>query len=133
MQYIIMLLLVVVAAVTDVLTGLLKARITTGYNSTTMRKGLYCKAINIFVMIFFIAVEIGMEWLGKYYGHEDLGKLVGGISALFAFTVIVLMESISIAENFAAANPKSPLAKVLASHLQKVGKQIEESEKEDKT
>ena len=77
--------------------------------------------------------EIGMEWLGKYYGHEDLGKLVGGISALFAFTVIVLMESISIAENFAAANPKSPLAKVLANHLQKVGKQIEESEKEDKT
>lgn len=133
MQYIIMLLLVVVAAVTDVLTGLLKARITTGYNSTTMRKGLYCKAINIFVMIFFIVVEIGMEWLGKYYGHEDLGKLVGGISALFAFTVIVLMESISIAENFAAANPKSPLAKVLANHLQKVGKQIEESEKEDKT
>lgn len=74
MQYIIMLLLVVVAAVTDVLTGLLKARITTGYNSTTMRKGLYCKAINIFVMIFFIAVEIGMEWLGKYYGLRARGS-----------------------------------------------------------
>lgn len=128
MQYIIMFMLCVVAAIADVITGMCKAYATTGYDSTTMRKGLYCKAINLVVMAFFIAVDIGLEWLGTYYNQKQIADWTGGISVAFAFAVIMLMEAISIAENFAAANPKSPLAKVLAKHLKKIGKQITEKE-----
>lgn len=49
MQYIIMFLLCVIAAICDVITGLCKAYATTGYDSTVMRKGLYCKAINLVI------------------------------------------------------------------------------------
>ena len=131
MQYIIMFMLCVIAAIADVITGMLKARATTGYDSTIMRKGLYCKAINIVVMAFAIAVEVGMELLGAYYQQEQLAKWTGAITALFVFGVIMLMESISIAENFAAANPKSPFAKVLAKRLTKIGKAIEKEDKDD--
>lgn len=120
MPYIIMFLLVVVAAIADVVTGMFKARITTGYDSTIMRKGLYCKAINLVVMAFAIVVEVGLELLGRYYEQERLAALAGGITAGFVFTVIIVMESISIAENFAAANPNSPLALLLGKRLKKV-------------
>ena len=128
MQYIIMFMLCVISAIADVLTGLFKARITTGFDSTIMRKGLYGKATNLTVMAFAIAVEIGLELLGSYYNQEQLARWTGNITAGFVFGIIVLMESVSIAENFAEANPKSPLAKVLSKRLKKIGKQIEKEE-----
>lgn len=129
MQYIIMFLMCVIAAIADVMTGLFKARITTGYDSTIMRKGLYGKATNLVVMAFAIAAQIGLELLGAYYEQEQLAKWTGGITAGFVFAVIFLMESISIAENFAAANPKSPLANVLAKRLKKIQDREEKEEK----
>lgn len=127
MQYIVMFMLCVIASIADVLTGICKAYATTGYDSTIMRKGLYGKATNLTVMAFAIAVEIGLEMLGGYYQQEQLAKWTGVITAGFVFGLIVLMESISIAENFAQANPKSPLAKVLAKKLKKIGKDVEKS------
>lgn len=129
MQYIIMFLMCVIAAIADVMTGLFKARITTGYDSTIMRKGLYGKATNLVVMAFAIAAQIGLELLGAYYEQEQLAKWTGGITAGFVFAVIFLMESISIAENFAAANPKSPLAHVLAKRLKKIQNREDKEEK----
>lgn len=127
MQYIVMFMLCVIASIADVLTGICKAYATTGYDSTIMRKGLYGKAVNLTVMAFAIAVEIGLELLGNYYQQEQLAKWTGAITAGFVFALIILMESISIAENFAQANPKSPLAKVLAKKLKKIGKDVEKS------
>lgn len=129
MQYIIMFLMCVIAAIADVMTGLFKARITTGYDSTIMRKGLYGKATNLVVMAFAIAAQIGLELLGAYYEQEQLARWTGGITAGFVFAVIFLMESISIAENFAAANPKSPLANVLAKRLKKIQNREDKEEK----
>jgi hypothetical protein len=88
---------------------------------------MYGKAVNLTVMAFAIAVEIGLELLGNYYQQEQLAKWTGAITAGFVFALIVLMESISIAENFAQANPKSPLAKVRAKKLKKLGKDVEKS------
>lgn len=127
MQYIVMFMLCVIASIADVLTGICKAYATTGYDSTIMRKGLYGKATNLTVMAFAIAVEIGLEMLGDYYQQEQLAKWTGAITAGFVFGLIVLMESISIAENFAQANPHSRLAKVLAKKLKKIGKDVENS------
>ena len=130
MQYIVMFMLCVMASITDVITGICKAYATTGYDSTIMRKGLYRKSVNLAVMLFAIAVEIGFEILGNYFQQEQLAKWTGLITAGFVFAVIILMESISIAENFAQANPKSPIAKVLAKRLKKIGKEITQDEKE---
>ena len=124
MPYIIMFALTVIAAMADVVTGLLKAKATTGYDSTIMRKGLYRKALNLCVMLFAIAVEVGLEMLGKYYEHPDLARVVGGITAGFVFAVVMLMESISVFENFAIANPNSPLAQIAATKLKKVQEEI---------
>lgn len=129
MQYIVMFMLCVIASIADVVTGICKAYATTGYDSTVMRKGLYGKATNLTVMSFSIAVEVGLEMLGKYYQQEAIAKWTGAITAGFVFGLIVLMESISIAENFAQANPKSPLAKVLAKRLKKIGNEIVQEEK----
>lgn len=120
MQYIIMFLLVVIAAFADVVTGMFKARITSGYDSTVMRKGLYSKAINLVVMLFFIAMEVGIERLGDYYDQQMLARVVGGVTVVFVWSVIIVMESISIAENFAAANPDSPLSRLIGKRLKKI-------------
>ena len=130
MQYLIMFGLCVIAAITDVVTGLCKAHATTGYDSTIMRKGLYSKAVNLVVMLFFIVVDIGLDKLGEYYQQESLANLVGLISAVFAFVIIMLMESISIAENFAAVNPDSPLAKMFGKRLRKIQSEITEKEEQ---
>lgn len=128
MPYIIMFLLCVIAAIADVMTGLFKARITTGYDSTIMRKGLYGKATNLVVMAFAITVQVGLEMLGDYYEQKALATWTGGITAGFVFAVIMLMETISIAENFAAANPKSPLAKIFSRRLKKIESTIDKEE-----
>ena len=131
MQYLIMFGLCVIAAITDVVTGLCKAHATTGYDSTIMRKGLYSKAVNLVVMLFFIAVDIGLDKLGEYYQQENLANLVGLVSAVFAFTIIMLMESISIAENFAAVNPDSPLSKIFGKRLRKIQDEIAKEKEEN--
>lgn len=128
MQYIIMFLLCVIAAIADVITGICKAYATTGYDSTIMRKGLYSKATNLVVMAFAIAVEIGLELLGAYYQQELLAKWAGGITAVFVFSLIMLMEAISIFENFAIANPDSPLSKIIGKRLRKIQQEIEKEE-----
>lgn len=128
MQYIIMFLLCVIAAIADVITGICKAYATAGYDSTIMRKGLYSKATNLVVMAFAIAVEIGLELLGAYYQQELLAKWAGGITAVFVFSLIMLMEAISIFENFAIANPDSPLSKIIGKRLRKIQQEIEKEE-----
>lgn len=127
MQYIVMFMLCVIASIADVLTGICKAYATTGYDSTIMRKGLYSKAVNLTVMGFAIAVDVGLEILGQHYQQQELAQWTGAITAGFVFALIILMESISIAENFAQANPHSRLAKVLAKKLKKIGKDVENS------
>lgn len=132
MQYIIMFALCVAAAMADVITGLFKARITVGYDSTIMRKGLYSKAVNLIVMMFFIAVDIGLELLGRYYEHPEIAKWVGGITAGFVCAIIILMEMVSIAENFAECNPKSPIAKAFSKKLKKIQDDVIKKEEDAK-
>lgn len=66
-----------------------------------------------------------MEFLGKYYQCEQLAMVAGAIPAVVVFLILVLMELISIAENFVIANPDAPLAKVLLKRLRRVSTKIE--------
>ena len=120
MQYIIMFLLVVMASVADIVTGILKAHITSSYDSTVMKKGLYSKVLNWFVMAAVIGAEIGMTWLGQYYDCREMAAFAGTAAAATVFGLLMLMEFISIFENFAIANPQSPLAKLIGKRLRKI-------------
>ena len=130
MQYIIMFLIVVGASVSDVVTGFLKAHIVEGYDSTIMKKGLYSKFLNWTIMATAIGFEVGMQLLGRFYECEELAAIAGAIPAVFVFTIIVLMELVSIFENFAIANPNSPLAKAAVKRLKKL--KPYQTEEEDK-
>jgi len=130
MQYIIMFMMVVMASLVDIVTGIFKAHITNSYNSTIMKKGLYSKALNWFVMGFSIGTEFGLELLGNYYDCKELAILTGTIAAATVFGLLMLMEAISIFENFAIANPDSPLSKIIGKRLEKIQNEI--AEKEDK-
>ena len=120
MQYIIMFLLVVMASVADIVTGILKAHITSSYDSTVMKKGLYSKVLNWFVMAAVIGAEIGMTWLGQYYDCREMAAFAGTAAAATVFGLLMLMEFISIFDNFAIANPQSPLAKLIGKRLRKI-------------
>lgn len=124
MQYIIMFTMVVMASIVDIVTGILKAHVTNSYNSTIMKKGLYSKVLNWFVMGFSIGTEFGLEMLGKYYDCKDLASFAGMIAAATVFGLLMLMEAISIFENFAIANPESPLSKIVGKRLAKIQKDI---------
>ena len=132
MQYIIMFTMVVMASIVDIITGILKAHITNSYDSTIMKKGLYSKTINWFVMASTIGFEIGMSYLGSYYDCRDMAAFAGTIAAATVFFLLVMMEFISIFENFAAANPDSPLAKIIGRKLRKMQQEITEKSKNQK-
>lgn len=131
MQYIIMFTMVVMASIVDIITGILKAHITNSYDSTIMKKGLYSKVINWFVMASTIGFELGMAYLGKYYQCEDMASFAGTIAAFTVFMLLMLMEFISIFENFAIANPDSPLSKIVSKKLRKIQNEIIEKEDKD--
>jgi phage-related holin len=132
MQYVIMFAMVVMASIVDIVTGIIKAHITNSYDSTIMKNGLYSKALNWLVMMFSIGCEVGMSMLGKYYQCETIAGFAGAIAAGTVFGLIMLMEALSIFENFAIANPKSGLSKVIGKRLRKVAEQLEKEENIEK-
>lgn len=120
MNYIIMMVIVIGLAIADIITGLLKANANEGYSSKIMRKGGLNKIGEIVVMATAIGLEIGIHLLGKYYDLEIFGGIVGTIAATSVFVYIVIMELISILENFAEINPDAPWARLLAKKLRNI-------------
>ena len=105
MRYIIMLLIVVMMAVSDIVTGIIKAYATDRPRSRKMRIGGLHKIAEITVMATAVGLEIGIEWLGTYYDASALAQIVGGFTAFAVFGLIVAMEIVSVLENYAAINP----------------------------
>ena len=107
MQYVIMLLLVIMLALSDIMTGWIKAHIKNDYCSAVMRVGGLRKLAEIGVMLTACGFEIGMELLGKYYSVEMLAEFAGTLTAFFVFFYIAFMELISILENYAEIEPNA--------------------------
>jgi len=121
MQYIIMLAIVVGLALTDIVTGWIKAHVNDDYSSKVMRKGGLNKVGEVVVMTAFCGLEIGIRYLGQYYDSEILAKVTGGIAVVGVFIYIAVMEMISILENYAESNPEAavwvrPLLKKLRKY-----------------
>lgn len=128
MQYIIMLAIVLGLAVSDFTTGMIKGYVTGTLNSTKMRRGGLNKIGELIVMATACGLEIGIRQLGTYYHSDFLASITGTVAAVIVFGYIVIMELISILENYAEINPQS------AGWISKLLKRLKNvSDKEDKS
>ena len=107
MQYIVMLLIVIGLAASDFLTGFCKAYVLDMISSTKMSKGGINKFCEIIVMGTAIGITIGFDYLGQYYDSARLTDVAGAVTAVSVFGYIVVMELVSILENYAAINPEA--------------------------
>lgn len=117
MQYIIMILIVIMMAIADIVTGVIKAYITDKPRSQKMRVGGLHKISEVVVMATACGLEIGIERLGQYYEAAQFADLVGAFAAISVFGYIVLMEIVSVIENYAEINPDAAWAKKILKKM----------------
>ena len=123
MKYIIMITIVVGLAAADFITGLLKALVNNDLSSKTMRIGGIHKIAEIIIMSVACGLEIGLQMLGHYYamdGTETAQKLAavsGMVASLLVFLYILVMELISILENYSEINPEARWASWIVKKL----------------
>ena len=122
-QYIIMLTIVLGMAVTDFLTGIIKGYVNNNLSSAVMRKGGLNKIAEILVMACSCGLEIGIKLLGRYYSAESLAEITGAVTAIIVFGYIVIMEIISILENYAEINKQAAWVRSLLKRLKNVQKE----------
>ncbi|MBP0975564.1 MAG: phage holin family protein [Oscillospiraceae bacterium] len=105
MKYIIMLIIVIGLALMDFVTGIIKAYVKHDISSEKMRRGGLNKVTEILVMTTACGLEIGIGMLGQYYQTPELAGIAGTVAAGAVFTYIVLMELVSILENYGEISP----------------------------
>lgn len=132
MQYLIMFIIVVGLSLSDILTGLIKAHTESDYHSGTMRKGMYRKVSEWLIMLTSIGLEIGLTMLGNYYHSEQLASLAGAVTAVSVFIYILVMELISIFENFGEINPEMSWIKPFLKRLRKYTNSANNEKENDK-
>lgn len=107
MQYIIMLTIVLGLALSDFITGIIKGYCTNSLSSKIMRRGGVNKLAELVVMATACGLEIGIRQLGKFYESDALASITGTVAAIVVYGYIVVMEIISILENYSEIDPKS--------------------------
>lgn len=129
MQYMIMILIVLGLAIADFATGYIKAYCTNTVNSQKMRHGGMNKLGELIVMLTACGLDIGIHALGQYYQAAELAEIAGVVTAFAVFAYIVLMELVSILENYAAVNPEALWAAGLIRRLKNVHNEENKEEK----
>ena len=117
MQYVIILGIIIFLAIADFITGIIKAYVKNNISSSKMRKGGLNKLATIIVQTVSIGLEIGLNFIGKYYGHADFTNVLGKFTVISVFTYIVIMEIISLLENYIAINPNAKWANGIIKRL----------------
>lgn len=117
MRYIIMFLIVLGLAFADFVTGYIKAKCADKVSSKAMRIGGLHKIAELVIMAAAIGLTVGIDMLGRYYSDTRLTDIAGMFTALSVFAYIVLMEILSILENFAEIMPDNPLSKKIIKRL----------------
>ena len=107
MQYIIMIFIITGLAVVDYLTGIIKAYCNNAISSRNMRIGGLHKLAEILSMTASCGLDLGINVFGNYYNVTEFSTITGAVTAFCVFTYIVIMEMISIFENYAEINPEA--------------------------
>ena len=133
MQYIIMLAIVLGLALSDFVTGIIKGYVTGQLSSSKMRRGGLNKVCELLIMSTACGLEIGIRALGEYYASDTLAVITGAVTAIAVFVYIVIMELISILENYAEIDPQSAgwIHKLL-KRLKNVNDKTDINDKEEK-
>lgn len=133
MKYIIMLTIIIGLAAADFLTGIIKAYIKHDLSSAKMRTGGLNKLCEIIVMTVACGLEIGIELLGHYYQAAELAAISGTVAAGLVFGYIVIMELISILENYGEISPDAVWVRAIIKKLRSFQKQEENQNVQTKT
>jgi len=131
MQYIIMISIVLGLALADFATGIIKGYVTNQLNSTKMRRGGVNKLGELIVMATACGLEIGIRMLGSYYESDVLASVTGAVTAIAVFIYIVIMELISILENYAEINTEASWVKSIVKKLKNVSREEDNNERKD--
>ncbi len=127
MQYIIMIAIVLGLALSDFITGIIKGYVTGQLSSAKMRRGGVNKLAELVVMATACGLEVGIQQLGRYYESDVLASITGMVAAILVFGYIVIMELISILENYAEINSDAAWVAKLLKRLKNV------NDKEDRS
>lgn len=127
-----MLLIVVGAALTDFLTGYIKAYGAGEVNSRKMRIGGLNKLCEVFVMGASIGLNIGLDRLGDYYQSQQLTDVAGAVTAGSVFFYILLMEIVSVLENLAEIFPDAAWIGRLIKRFRLLGSEKNDDKNDDK-
>ena len=92
-----------------------------------MRIGGLHKLAEILIMTASCGLDLGINVLDKYYDVAEFSTITGAVTAFCVFTYIVIMEMISIFENYAEINPEAKLA---AKMIKKLGNSKENDKNE---
>ena len=117
LKYIIMFLIVLGLAFADFVTGYIKAKCKDKVSSKALRIGGLHKIAELVIMGTAIGLTVGLDMLGRYYNDTRLTDIAGMFTALSVFVYIVVMELISILENFAAIVPQAAWARKILGRL----------------
>ena len=117
MKYIIMLVIVLGLAIADFLTGIFKAYVKHDLSSAKMRRGGLNKIAELSIMSTACGLEIGICKLGRYYKSAELADIAGTVAAGAVFTYIVIMELISIFENYGEISPDAVWVRKITKKL----------------
>lgn len=133
-----MISIVVGLAAADFVTGLLKAYCKNDVASKTMRIGGIHKIAEILIMMVACGLEIGLQMLGKYYSvgtdgeiAQKLAAVSGMVASLLVFLYIIVMELISILENYSEINPDARWAAHIVKKLRIFQQDQEKEGKKD--
>lgn len=124
-QYLIMFLIVLGLAFADFVTGYIKARYKGKVSSKALRRGGLHKLSELTVMAAAIGLTVGLDMLGQYYNDRQLTDLAGLFTALSVFVYIVIMEIVSILENFAAITPEAAWARNILKRMKNYETEVE--------
>ena len=105
MQDLIMLGTVLFLAAADFLTGIIKAYLKNDLSCAVMRRGGLCKLCELTVTAAACGLERSIAFLERTGGHPLVRAAAGTFTAGLVFAYIVLMELISILENFGGIMP----------------------------
>ena len=131
MKYILMMSIVIGLALVDFITGIIKAYVNNDLSSTKMRKGGLNKVTELLVMGTACGVEIGMRYLGQYYQAPEFAGISGAVAAGAVFIYILLMELISILENYGEVNPDAIWVRIVIKKLRNFQKKEDNGNVED--
>lgn len=126
MKYIIMLTLVIGLALADWVTGFIKAFVYNDIQSVKMKNGGMKKLGEIIIQLVGIGIDLAIGQLAIYYPDaQQLGAITSNVTAILICGFIVIMELISILENFAAIHPEAKWAMMIAKKLTNIEYQKE--------